>query len=107
RDIFARTDDAGHLFDVINQTVNRFIADTDRSDDLSIAEISMVDQAVFDGHGRLVPKALSIPPTDWSFSFEVRPVTLRCADPLPILQKILADLPGLRPRSGELFTVLS
>ncbi|HEY9032306.1 MAG TPA: fused response regulator/phosphatase [Pseudomonadales bacterium] len=107
RDIFARTDDAGHLFDVINQTVNRFIADTDRSDDLSIAEISMVDQAVFDGHGRLVPKALSIPPTDWSFSFEVRPVTLRCADPLPILQKILSDLPGLRPRSGELFTVLS
>lgn len=105
--IFAENSDPGHLFDEINQTVNRFIAETDRSDDLSVAEITMVDQSVFDSHGLLVPRAVEITPSDWSFAFEVHPLSLRTADPLPILQKILTDLPGLRPRSGELFTVLS
>ena len=105
--IFAESDDDEKLFALVNDTVNGFIADTDRSDDLSIAEITMVDQHEFDCQGRLLPKSVDVMPADWAFSFEVHPVSLRNADPLPILQKILTDLPGLRPRSGELFTVLS
>ena len=52
-------------------------------------------------------KDISIPAMDWCYSYEIRPKTIRSSDPMPILQKVLMDIPGLRPRSGELFTVLS
>lgn len=95
------------LFVEINDTLEVFIGNADIADDLSIAEIMMVDQEEFEARTPKHSKPIEVMPMDWGFSYMVRPVSLRTADPLPLLQKILVDLPGLRLKSGELFTVLS
>ena len=105
--IFNANEDPNRLFKEVNETVNAFIGDSERSDDLSIAEIKMVSQAEFMAGVQLPKQLLDSTPNDWSFTYEVKPVSLINSDPLPVLQKMLMDLPGLRPRSGELFTVLS
>lgn len=47
------------------------------------------------------------PKLDWTFSFELRPDSLRTFNPLPLLTHTLMEVPGLRPHSGHLYTILS
>ena len=105
--VFDRNNNASTLFDDVNDSVAKFMGDTEHSDDISIAEITMTDK--FDTSDLEVRTSADIATVamDWCFSYEIRPTTIRASDPMPILQKILMDIPGLRPRSGELFTVLS
>lgn len=107
KNIFTHNPQPEQLFGAINQTLDQFIDNTQRSDDISIAEIAMVDIAEMAQLLATPSKINEQLPSDWSLSFEVRAASLRNSDPLPVLQKFLAELPGLRPRSGELFTVLS
>ena len=107
RDIFASNTDPDNLFVDINDTLEAFMGSAELADDLSIAEVRMVDQVEMEDNARRLLRPVVTAPMDWSFSYEVRPVSLRTADPLPLLQQILVDLPGLRLKSGELFTVLS
>jgi two-component system, HptB-dependent secretion and biofilm response regulator len=95
------------LFTEINDTLEVFIGNAEIADDLSIAEIMMIDQEEFEAMTPKNTRPIEAIPMDWGFSYIVRPISLRTADPLPLLQKILVDLPGLRLKSGELFTVLS
>ncbi|EJO94063.1 response regulator receiver protein [Ectopseudomonas mendocina DLHK] len=44
---------------------------------------------------------------DWSASFEFRAQSLRHFNPLPYLLQLLLDVQALRPRGGELYTVLA
>ena len=107
KDIFKHNVYVDFLFTEINEKVSEFIGDSERDDDLSIAEIRMVDRKEFEKYNPKPLKVIDLAPMDWCFTYEVRPDTLRTTDPLPVLQKILMDVPGLRPRSGELFTVMS
>jgi CheY-like chemotaxis protein len=105
--VFRNGFSASSLYDEVIRAVQVFVGTSHPADDLSIAEVAMVDPDEFDPRQVQSPADMGSVPGDWGFSYEVRPVTLRAADPLPILQKILMELPGLRPHSGELFTVLS
>ncbi len=107
QEIFAANEKADTLFTEINDTVHAFIGDSERSDDLSIAEIKMVSHTDFMIGVQKPQQLIESIPNDWDFTYEVKPLSLLNTDPLPVLQKMLMDLPGLRPRSGELFTVLS
>lgn len=95
------------LYDEINHAVNQFSEGNERSDDLSLVEMSMVDFALLENLGFIAPKTYQLEPAHWSFSLQLQPDSLRFGDPLPLLQQMLVDLPGLRPHSGELFTALS
>jgi CheY-like chemotaxis protein/anti-sigma regulatory factor (Ser/Thr protein kinase) len=105
--IFKANKNAEQLFDEINDTLEEFIGSAELADDLSIAEITMVDQLDFQQRNPKNNKPLAADLMDWGFSYVVRPISLKTTDPLPLLQKMLLDLPGLRIKSGELFTVLS
>lgn len=105
--VFVKNTDPQYLFQEINQAVTHFIGDSERSDDISIAEICMVDKTDLQNSQLQALKYVNLEAMDWCLSYEIRPQTIRTTDPLPILQKVLMDIPGLRPRSGELFTVLS
>ena len=105
--VFSNNQDASQLFAEVNHSVANFIGDTDMSDDISIAEVRMVDKSLLDSLQHKPLKDVAMAAMDWCYSYEIRPQTIRHSDPMPILQKVLMDIPGLRPRSGELFTVLS
>jgi len=46
-------------------------------------------------------------PRDWTTCFELRPDSLRTADPLPMTMQLLLQISPLRYRVGTIFTVLS
>ncbi|NRB37525.1 MAG: fused response regulator/phosphatase [Pseudomonadales bacterium] len=105
--VFIDNGDAVDLFADVNTSVANFIGATEPSDDISIAEIMMVDHIEKHDSPHKAVKNAAMAAMDWCYSYEIRPQTIRNSDPMPILQKVLMDIPGLRPRSGELFTVLS
>jgi hypothetical protein len=98
---------ASSLFREINEEVTRFIGTSERADDISIAEIVMVDKEDFEV-ANVSPGHKSIQgPMNWALNYEVRPETLKSFNPLPMLLQILMDVPGLRPHGGEIYTVMS
>jgi len=40
-------------------------------------------------------------------TYELRPQTLREFNPLPLITHLLMEVPGLRPHSGKIYTILS
>ena len=105
--IFIDNEEPARLFKEINQTVQKFIGDTQIHDDLSIAEITMIEQDEFAHFFPRNLKKIHTTAMDWAFSYEARAITLRSIDPLPVIHNLLREIPGLRYRSGEVFTVLS
>lgn len=97
-----------NLYDEINAAVDGFIAHSNSSDDLSIAEITMIDNELMQRANVPTPKVLyPAKDADFQFSFEFGPASLRNTDPLYMLHRILSDLPGIHAYSRDLFTVLS
>lgn len=95
------------VFDQLLSAVDDFVAQSDQSDDLSMFGITMVAQKEFDGANDVPRGQLYQGPMDWGLIYDVRPDTLREYNPLPLLQQILMDIPGLRPHSGDIYTILT
>ncbi len=106
-EIFYRNENANLLFTEINRHVNTFIGDSERADDLSVVEITMVDKEDFDVVNVTPAHKGYQGPMDWGLRYDVRPDTLREFSPLPQLLQVLMDIPGLRPHSGEIYTVMT
>jgi len=107
RSLFDNVDTPSSLFARISDTVNEFIGDGEPADDLSFVEVTMVDQKDFEGTNELPAKKAHQGPSDWAMTYDARPDTLREFNPLPMLLQILMDIPGLRPHSGQIYTVLA
>lgn len=95
------------LFQELNDAINHYIGSSDPDDDLSIVEVTMVDQRDFETQNLTAAETNYQGPMDWTFSYEVRPDTLREFNPVPVMLQILMDVPGLRPHSGDIYTVLT
>lgn len=99
--------DAAQGFDAIKQQVVDFIGSQSRADDISLVEISMVDQADFAAMYEASEGHSSEDPVSWVFNYQVRPDSLRHQDPVPLLLHTLMEVPNLRRYSGQLFTIIS
>ena len=98
---------ASELFDEINGSVHRFIGSRERSDDISLAEVRMVDPMELGDMITEIGAGALQGPRDWKLDYELHPDTLRDFNPLPLLLHILMEIPGLRPQSGQLYTILA
>lgn len=100
--------EASALFDEIEEALLAFHGQI--LDDLSLVEVSMIDQAI-----QVAFQPLDIYPLgsqqlrarDWSASFELRPSSLRTANPLPMTMQLLLQIAPLRHRTGTIYTVLT
>lgn len=93
------------LFDTVKDQVYDFM--NGRDDDITMVEIKLVrpdevEQIVQSG-------ALDNDsgPKDWKLSYELGPDSLRCFNPLPMLQQVVLQAPHLRKKSTEIYTVLA
>lgn len=98
---------ADDYFDAIISAANNFVGEQHFADDLSIAEISMLPTKSIEPVKKQLVLPIAQPDTDCSFSFELRNKHLRSADPMPILQRILDDIPSLKNKVIPVFTVLT
>jgi len=96
-----------HPFDTLMAAVHRFTGGTRDGDDLTLCCLEMIDQAGFPSlEDRVAPSALA-GPAEWRCSYEIREQTLGEFSPLPLLLHICMEVPGLRRKSGEIYTLLA
>lgn len=104
-EVFANNREPAQLFSEIRQALAHFSGEP--QDDVSLVEISMIDEALLNRPPLRFADSGQSSPLDWSASFEFRGETLQRFNPLPFLLQLLLEVQGLRPQGGALFSVLA
>ena len=107
KSLFLKQNQADDLFDLIRQDVTSHMSGGERDDDITMLELKMVEPSEIHSEKFQVEMGAISGPTDWSMSYRLGPHTLRDFNPLPLLLQLLMEVPGLRPHSGTLYTVLA
>lgn len=105
--LFVNNKDTEQLFGQIRFDVTDHIHGGERDDDITMLEVKMVDPSEIQTETFKVEMGAISGPTDWKMTYRLGPHTLRDFNPLPLLLQLLMEVPGLRPHSGTLYTVLS
>ncbi len=99
----------GHVFDRLIDSVSEFVGSGDQNDDHTLIEVRMQDVPAL-----AMEMPLSIKPkvahrglADWSFSCELGTESLKLFDPVPLLTHLLIQVPGLKPYTNTLNTILA
>lgn len=107
QEIFYKNKNPSTLFDEIISCVQAFVGDSEKDDDLSLFEVCMADPKdvnEFAYETSLKSEGASIA---WDMSFEVKPISFRVFDPLPILINLIMEIPSLRAYNSLLYTILA
>ncbi len=78
-----------------------------KDDDYSMVEVSMLEHDAVSAPLPVYPAAGPAGPKDWELSYVLGASSLASFNPVPLLQQILMEVPELRKRGGDIFTVLS
>ena len=105
RSLLEECDEPAQLFTQIQSALAGFHGEA--HDDASMLEILVSNELIQAPPMQEYGKSWLISSQDWSASFEFRAQTLKSFNPLPFLLQLLMEVRGLRPRSGELYTVLA
>lgn len=96
-----------HPFDALMNEIQRFTGRQKFGDDLTLCCLEMVNET---GLAVLPDNAVASTlagPTEWTCVYEIQGRTLAEFNPLPLLLHICMEVPGLRRKSGEIYTLLS
>ncbi|MCG7199198.1 fused response regulator/phosphatase [Marinobacter pelagius] len=96
-----------HPFDAVLEAVRQFSDRADESDDLTLVGLDITDQPDLPAEPEQPSLSALAGPTEWRCEYEIRERTLGDFSPLPLLLHICLEVPGLRTRSGEIYTLLS
>jgi DNA-binding response OmpR family regulator/serine phosphatase RsbU (regulator of sigma subunit) len=106
-DIFDKNQNPDSLFDEIVDIVNTFTGESGKDDDTTMLEVSMMEESDVK-HVDIDRSSGAIHgPTDWRMEYTLRGDTLKTFNPLPVMLNILNDVPSLRQKSGQLYTLMS
>ena len=101
--------DPATLFDDIEQALQAFHGLF--LDDLSLVEVSLTAAAdkphAYPQLETYSTSARDLNARDWTTQFELRPDSLRLANPLPMAMQLLLQIAPLRHRAGIIYTVLT
>ncbi|WJN57650.1 fused response regulator/phosphatase [Pseudomonas sp. SO81] len=103
--VFASGHAPERLFDEIQRALTAFRGEA--QDDVSMIELSMVDDSVLSRPPLAFSDSGQSSPLDWSASFEFRAEALKRFNPLPFLLQLLMEVRGLRAQGGALYTVMA
>ncbi len=107
RQVFTDNQDQQTLFNDVRQAVVNFMGSSERSDDLTMAEVVMMpEDALGVELTPLVNSALT-GPRQWALSYRLTGTTLRDFNPIPLLLHVILEVPGLRALSGQIYTLLA
>lgn len=95
------------VFDALLDSVRTFTGTGLHQDDVSMVEITMVEEEQLTYLRQRAGESALAGPADWSCDYELRGQTLAQFNPLPLLLHICMEVPGLRPFSSQVYTVLA
>jgi CheY-like chemotaxis protein len=104
--VFEQSLPVDELFDGVLTSVENFVGSCEQDDDLTLFEVSMVEEELLEGADISIVAGSVQGPMDWKMTYELRPETLKNYNPLPLILHVLMEVPGLRPVSGQLYTLL-
>lgn len=108
KDVICSTNEPEDIFSSIERAVETHAGRGEQDDDYTMVEVTMVNEEdLGDYFGEGDVGYLAGGPKDWSMTYELRPQTLREFNPLPVITHLLMEVPGLRPHSGKIYTILS
>lgn len=105
--VFKNNQDPEQLFDEIVHDVNQFVGESGKDDDTTLLEVTMIDEANLGKAAIDLTSGAVNGPTDWRMAYSLRGDTLKTFNPLPVMLNILHDVPTLRSKSGELYTLMA
>lgn len=94
-------------FDAVIGRLCEFSGGRLEQDDLTLVTLEMADGSSLEALSDSLQLSALEGPAEWHCSYEIRDRTLGQFSPLPLLLHICMEVPGLRRRSGEIYTVLS
>ncbi|PCJ42363.1 MAG: fused response regulator/phosphatase [Moraxellaceae bacterium] len=106
--VFDRNSDPRLFFGELIAAVAEYTNHAEQDDDHTIVEAIMVaEEELGEYFSDQDSRSLIGGPPDWSLSYRLRPLTLKEFNPLPLLTHLLMEVPGLRPHSGKIYTILA
>ncbi|PCM45314.1 fused response regulator/phosphatase [Marinobacter sp. ANT_B65] len=96
-----------HPFDALMSGIQRFTGSQKFGDDLTLCCVEMDYQEGFAALPAGAVPSILAGPAEWTCMYEVREHSLGEFNPLPLLLHICMEVPGLRRKSGEIYTLLS
>jgi len=107
RQVLAGLRSPADAFDALMHRVREFTGQPEAADDLTLCCVAIPELEQARPSTRKPSDAEPIGPADWQCVYEIRERTLSEFNPLPLLLHICMEVPGLRSRSGEVYTLLS
>lgn len=105
--IFDNPQQPDSLFDAIKNEVNAFVGDSERDDDTTLIEMTMVEESELELSPIEVAQGPVCAPIDWQMDFRLGVESLRNFNPLPLLMHVMMEVPALRAMGGQLYTVVA
>lgn len=96
-----------HPFDAVINGVRQYTGGRLEKDDLTLFTLDMVEEEVLAHLPNRLPQSALEGPTEWRCVYQLSNRSLGQFNPLPLLLHICMAVPGLRRRSGEVYTLLS
>ena len=93
--------------DTLLDDIRKFTGQQSGQDDLTLASLQMVVASEFHETAVQLPQSALRGPAAWHCVYEVRDETLAQFSPLPLLLHICMEVPGLRRKSADIYTLLS
>ncbi len=93
--------------DTLLDDIRRFSGQQSGQDDLTLVSLQMVVASEFHETAGELPQSALKGPADWHCVYEVQDETLAQFSPLPLLLHICMEVPGLRRKSADIYTLLS
>lgn len=102
-----RADSAGSPFDAVIAGIRAFTGKQPEQDDVTLLSLEMVEASKLEGISERLPPSALEGPAEWQCVYEIQDRSLGQFSPLPLLLHICMEVPGLRRKSGEIYTLLS
>ncbi|WP_291828984.1 SpoIIE family protein phosphatase [Marinobacter sp.] len=94
-------------FHALMTRIRQFTDKPEATDDITLCVLTIIHQEQHQAQNDRLTESALAGPVDWHCVYEVREQTLADFNPLPLLLHICMEVPGLRRKSGEVYTLLS
>lgn len=96
-----------HLFEAIHGSVESFLGEDKRDDDITLVEVRIPNEAELEELPEEFVDVSDKGPMDWYLDYRLNPLSLRYFNPLPFVLQLITEVPGLRRCSGQVYTILA
>lgn len=93
--------------DTLLDAIRGFTGERAGQDDLTLVSLKMVVSSEFHEEAERLPQSALKGPAHWHCVYELQDETLAQFSPLPLLLHICMEVPGLRRKSSDIYTLLS